>query len=568
MLLEITISNIALIAFLRLELGAGFNVLTGETGAGKSIVVDALSMALGARADKELIRSGADKARAEALFDVSGNAEALSLLGEMGLEAQDGLVAVSREISLSGRGVCRVAGSIVPLGQLKALTALLVDMHGQHEHQQLSDPARHLDYLDAYGDEAHRLLTEQVKARYEAYSGLRREKEALTMDASERERRRDMLAFQLGEIDAVKPKQGEEEKLRQKSELIKNAEHIALGVRCAYELTYKGTGRGLSAQDALKRAAESMEEIARFDERFESIKSRLYDLFYAAEDVGLELQDLDESLEFDPAEADRVMERLSELKRITRKYGPDVADVIAFRDNAAKALLELEGGDERLAQIDKALKALEASLKEACERLTQSRKAVVKAFSERVLHELKDLGMGRARFEARLEPLPAYSPRGSDTCEFMLSANPGEPVKPLSAVASGGELSRIMLAMKAVAADSAGVDAMVFDEIDTGVSGHMAQVVGEKMAAIARKRQVICVTHLPQIAALANRQYLAMKESAGESTVSSVQLLSRDGRIEELARLVGGAGDLASSRAHAEHLLNAAQALISRMPNQ
>ncbi|MGJ4850509.1 DNA repair protein RecN [Bacillota bacterium Meth-B3] len=564
MLLEIAIADIALIERLRLGLGAGLNVLTGETGAGKSIVVDALSLALGGRADRELIRTGADKARVEVLFDVADNREALKLLGEMGLEAEDGLLPLTRELTANGRSVCRACGSVVPLNQFKQLTGLLVDMHGQHEHQQLADPARHLNYLDGYGDAEHAALIAQVRARYADFAALRREAEALSIDASERERRRDMLAFQLGEIDAVKPKRGEEEKLKQKSELMKNAEQVAQGVQRAYELTYKG-GRSASAQEALKRAAEAMEPIAHLDERFERLKARLFDLYYAAEDVGYELQDLNDGLEFDPAEADRVGARLSELKRIARKYGPELDDVLAFREDAALKLHELDGGDERLREIEKALSARERALTEACAQLSDSRRRLARAFTERVMAELTDLGMERARFEVQIAPRALCSADGRDQVQFMLSANPGEPVKPLSSVASGGELSRIMLAMKAAAADSAGVDAMVFDEIDTGVSGRMAQVVGEKMAAIARKRQVICVTHLPQIAALADRQYLALKVTDDERTTSSVELLDRAGRIEELSRLVGGAGDPASGRAHAEHLLTAAQALIESL---
>ena len=563
MLLEINISNIALMESLRIELGSGFDVLTGETGAGKSIVVDALSLVLGGRADRDLIRTGAEKARVDALFDIQNNQAAQALIESYGLASEDGLLVVSRELTTAGRNVCRIAGSVVPLVQLKKLTGLLVDLHGQHEHQQLADANEHLHFLDAYGDQQHIECMRLVRAQYELYQSLSREAQSLNMDASERERRRDMLEFQLSEIDAVKPKLGEEETLKKKNELNRNAEKIAQGVEVAYDWMYRGAKRSESAQASIQRAAEAMEPIAELDERFSSLHQRLNELFYQAQDIGCELQDLNESLSFDPAQADKIAARLSELKKLTRKYGPEISDVIAFRDEAKHKLQEIDGGDERLSEILKQQKAEREKLDMQCAQLTQSRKQLAKQLSEKLIIELSDLGMARVRFEVRFRALPAgtYTASGVDSVEFMLSANPGEPLKPLSSVASGGELSRIMLALKTVAADSAGVFSMVFDEIDTGVSGRMAQVVGEKMAAIARHHQVICVTHLPQIAALGDHQYLVEKTIGEDRTGSDVRLLDTQGRIQELARLIGGAENSQSAQDHAKHLLEAGEAV-------
>lgn len=563
MLLELSIVNVALIERLRLELGPGLNVLTGETGAGKSIVVDSLALAIGGRAERDLIRSGADRAFVEALFDVSDCTEAVSLLREWEMEVEDGLVPVSRELTAAGRSVSRVCGAALPLSKVRQLTSLLIDMHGQHEHQQLLSPARHLAYLDACGDEAHAALMDEARRAVEASRAARREAEKLRLDEAERARTRDMLVYQIQEIDVVKPKPGEEEKLLRREKLLLSAEKIVSGVGHACDLVYRGAGRSMSAQESLKRAAAALESLSGLDEKFDVLKKRLDELYIQAEDVGYELSALSEALEFDPAEADKVSGRLAQLDALERKYGPNLEDVIAFRADAAERLAAIDGGEEKLKSLEKEQNRLESAAKEACARLTKSRKALAAAFSKRLLAQLADLGMEKARFEVSIEALEERTLSGGDKVEFLFSANPGEPLKPLSAVASGGELSRIMLAMKAVF--STGVPSMVFDEVDAGVSGHMAQVVGEKMATLSGGRQVICVTHLPQIAALGDRQYLVEKTVADGRTGSTVRLLTDEGRAEELSRLVGGAGDLASGRAHAVNLLRAARARVQAL---
>ncbi|HIS00656.1 MAG TPA: DNA repair protein RecN [Candidatus Excrementavichristensenella intestinipullorum] len=566
MLLEIAIANIALIDRLRLELGPGLNVLTGETGAGKSILVDALTLVLGGRADKSLIRTGASRARVEALFDITGNQEAQALLEAWGLESDQGIAVLARELSEGGRSLCRVCGATVPLNQFKRLAGALVELHGQHEHQLLCDPERHTAYLDGFGGAEHRALVDKAAADYAQYAALGQEMARLKKDLAEGERLRDMLSFQLEEIDAVKPKAGEMAALERKNVLMRSAQKVAQRLNRACDLVYRGGGRGPSAQEALQKAAQAVADIGELDPRFQQAAARLEELFYAAQDLGYELEDMCESMDFDPGEAQRVAGRLSELKGLTRKYGPELEDVLAFRAQTAARLEEIQGGDERLDQVQGRLDKAREALERSCQALGESRRALSGTLCRKIMDQLKDLGMDKARFEVRFNSLPQkYGPAGAEKAEFMLSANPGEPVKPLSAVASGGELSRIMLAMKAVAADQAGVDAMVFDEIDTGVSGRMAQAVGEKMAAIARRRQVICVSHLPQIAALADRQYLVEKKVEDGRTGSTVRLLDRAGRIEELARMVGGAGDMESSRAHGANLLDAAQALRASM---
>ena len=556
MLLELTIENIALIESLRIEFAAGFNVLTGETGAGKSIVVDSVNLALGGRADRDIIRTGCEKGSVQALFDISRNPEALQYAREQGVDAEDGLIVVRRELSRSGRNLCRVSGVIVPLNVLKTLTAMLMDVHGQHEHQALMNPARHLDFLDAFGGKPIREAREAVSGLYAARSRVGSELKKLMNDVSEKERLSDVLSFQVQEIEAAKLKPGEEEKLRQRLSLLENAEKIRDGVGTAYGLVYEGTGRGVSAQAALLQSTEAMERISSLDAKYGALAVKLRELYYAAQDVGYELQSLMDELDFDPGMIDKVAARLDTIDRLERKYGATPEEVIAFGRAAAQRLQELKSGDESIAELKKRYKEADRQLKDACARLSELRKDAAVHLAAEICRQLADLGMAKTRFEVRVEPEPKPLSTGVDRVEFMISPNPGEPLRPLANIASGGEISRVMLALKAISMDGNGVDSMVFDEIDTGVSGRMAQVVGEKMCLIAQTKQVLCITHLPQIAALGDAHFLVEKLSSDDHTETRVQRLDRDGRIHELSRLVGGATDSESSLSHAGHMLD------------
>lgn len=568
MLLELNIENIALIESLRIEFGQGLNVLTGETGSGKSIVVDCVNLVLGGRAERDLVRTGAEKGRVQALFDVSGCAPARALAEELGADCEDGLLAVSRELSRGGRNVCRVSGAIVPLSALRRLTGMLMDIHGQHEHQSLLNPARHIDFLDAFGDAGHAARMEQVRKLHAERTQQASALKKLLSDAAEKARLIDMLTFQTGEITEAKLKPGEEERLTAKLRVLENAEKIHEGVDRAYALTYRGGSRAASAQELLQRAAEAMEGIAGIDPRYEALSGRLRELYYSVQDVGYELQDILDHLTFDPAKIDKISERLDQIDRLERKYGPSLEDVIAFGERAGARLEELRASDERVEERKAALKRVDAELKTACEALTQSRRALADGLSRAVMEQLGDLGMAKTRFEIRIEPEPKPGATGADRVEFLISPNPGEPLKPMSAIASGGELSRIMLALKAISMDAGGVDSMVFDEIDTGVSGRMAQVVGEKMCRIARSHQVLCVTHLPQIAALGDVHFVVEKRTDGERTQTSVHRLNDEGRVRELSRLVGGAEDSESSLSHARHMLSDAAGVRQRLRSE
>ena len=558
MLVELTIKNIALIESLRIEFAQGFNVLTGETGAGKSIVVDSINLALGGRADREMIRTGAERGMVQALFDVSGNPRAQAVLQELDIESDDGLIAIRRELSRSGRNICRVCDVVVPLATLKQLTATLMDIHGQHEHQALMNPAKHLDFLDAFGGEAHAAAREKVAALYAGRSHIAAELKRLMNDVSERERLVDVLTFQVQEISAAKLKPGEEQKLEKKLSVLENAEKIRQSVEGAYNLVYQGDGRAPSAQEALLQSADAMDRIGPLNERYAALAGRLRELYYGAQDVGYELQALLDDLDFEPDLLDKVAARLDTIKKLERKYGATVEEVIEFGAQAADRLNGIKGSDASMSALKKRYKEADNALRDACAELTAIRRASAAQLSERICQQLKDLGMGKTRFEVRVEPLAKPTATGMDGVEFMISPNPGEPLRPLASIASGGEISRVMLALKAISVDSEGVDAMIFDEIDTGVSGRMAQVVGEKMCLIAKTRQVLSVTHLPQIAALGDTHFLVEKVAGKDRTDTHVRLLDEEGRVRELSRLVGGAEDSESSLSHGAHMLKEA----------
>lgn len=565
MLLELNIANIALIESLRIEFAQGFNVLTGETGSGKSIVVDCMNLVLGGRADRDFVRTGAEKGSVQALFDIAKNSAAKAILGEMDIDCEDGMVAVSREISRSGRNICRISGVIVPLNTLRRLTGTLLDIHGQHEHQSLLDPAKHIAFLDAYGDNRHTELRAQAAKLHSERVKMESELKKNMLDAAERERLSDMLGFQIQEIASAKLKKGEEERLIARLRILENSEKIRTNVETAYEATYAGAGRTPSAQELLLRAANAMDKLSQIDERYAELGLRLREMVYSAQDIGYELRDILDHMESDPELIEKVSKRLETIDRLERKYGPNLDDVLNFYASAVERLESIQTGDAHIDALKAELAKKDAELDEVCTLLTASRRELAQRLAQAVMQQLRDLGMGRARLEIRIESLPRPTANGLDSVEFLISANPGEPLKPMASVASGGELSRIMLALKAISMEADGVDSMVFDEIDTGVSGRMAQTVGEKMCAIARDHQVLCVTHLPQIAALGDAHFVVEKHTDGTTTETVVRQLDSEGRIHELSRLVGGAEDSTSSLSHAKHMLEDAECVRRKL---
>lgn len=553
MLLQLSIRDIALIDRLTLSFAPGLTVLTGETGAGKSIIVGSLDFVLGGKADRDRIAGGAERGRVEALFDISALPRVQSALAEMGLETEEGLLPVCREILQSGRSVCRVAGEVVTVSQLRAVMAPLLDLHGQHAHQSLLDPAKHLQFLDALGDAPHRAAAEHVRALYGEWSAAARSLKEIETNERERARREDMLRFQLEELETAKLSAGEEDELTRKRTLMRNAEKIRMGLEEAYAaLSGDESGEAPGALDALQRAAKALSGLAKFDARFEALGEQLNDAMYAAEGVCGDLDDLREECGVDPRGLEAVEERLDLLGRLRRKYGATTVEMIAYRERVREELESSADSEEKREALKKQEKAAKAAFMKEAEALSKARRVLAKECETRVAQQLTALEMKSAVFEIAFAEDAPPSADGLDAVEFRLSANRGEPPRPLQKAASGGELSRVMLALKCVEAENDGVPTLVFDEIDTGVGGATGVAIAEKLREVGAKRQVLCVTHLPQIAAAAGTQFWVEKSVRDGRTHTAARELDMEGRVEAVAQMLGG-GETA--RAHARAMI-------------
>ena len=561
MLLRLNIRSLALIDEAEIEFAPGMNVLTGETGAGKSIVVDAVNLVLGERASRDLVMQGQKSARAEAIFDTEGNEAIERELSALGLETEEGELFLARELSESGRSVCRINGEIVPLATLRRVSSQLLDIHGQHEHQLLLDSRNHVSYLDEFGGEDLLSARAQVREAYEAWRDARLRLERLMKSVAEREQRIDMLRFQTEELRAARLTPGEEEELETKRTFYRNAGRITQAFAEARSILSEGTEETESALSQLRRGVDAISAVARLDPAYEALYARLDSLYYEAEDAAEELSDLLDGMEYDEQDAERVESRLDLLRRLGRKYGPGTEAMQSYLTRAEEELASLETSEEQAERLEREEAKLHAALKAVSDALTALRRQAADRFTREIEGQLRELGMKSARMEVsfgQAEGEERFSANGQDRVELLFSANLGQEPRPLQKVASGGELSRIMLALKNLSAKKPGVPrSMVFDEIDTGISGRMAQVVAEKMTEIGDRHQVICVTHLPQIAAMADAQYLVSKVEEDGRTRTQVQRLDGAGRAEELSRMVGGAAG--SGREHAERMLKEAE---------
>ena len=534
MITDLHIENIAVIERADVRFDPAFNVLTGETGAGKSIVIDAIDAVLGGRVSRELVRSGAERALVSAVFtDVSADA----WLEENEIEC-DGELILQRRIGADGKSSCRVCGVPVTAQQLRALGGLLLDIHGQNDGRQLLDEARHLDYLDRFGD--YDALRDAFSEAYGRWHAVKKEIERLSMDEFEKERRIARLTAEVEELEQAKLRIGEEAEMLSRADLMKNAGRVTEALQQAYDALYEADDNAIGlASEAVRHASAAAAAAPELADVSKSISDACFLLTDAAERINDFLQGLD----FSEEEFDRMEARLSLLRRLERKYGADEAGLLDALDQRRRQLEEIESSADLLLALERDLKAAEAEALKAAEALSDARSAAAETLGARVEQELRDLSMPSVRFRAeltRVQGKPGFNATGCDEVRFLMSANAGEAPGRISRIASGGELSRIMLAMKSVLAAYDVVDTLVFDEIDTGVSGIAAQRVGEKMGALARRRQILCVTHLPQIAAMADRHFSIQKEVRDGRTFTSVTPLDRDGRIRELARLHGG----------------------------
>ncbi len=549
MLSSMTIQNIALIEKLTLSFGAGLHVLTGETGAGKSIVVDAIALLLGGKADKELLRQGAQKASVEGLFDIADCPAAAAWLAGHEIEIEENQVTLAREMSLSGRSPCRVEGVMVALSEYQELTSLLMDLHGQHAHQSLMDDRKHIAFLDDYGDAAYQQLLGDVRKAFALWQDARRAYERLRAESQQKQERIERIRAALKELNDAKLEPGEEDALAQERDRFRHAEKIDTHLRAAFAAVYDDA-RAAVAQT--RQAAAALSNIASLGEAFEKLQERLDSAYYELEDIGLTIRDELNSNNADPQRQDFVHQRLDLLRRLSRKYGATTQDMLSHRDELKNNLQTFETLDERLDELNAAEHKLRTAYDEKAAALSTERAALARQFEQAMEAQLTDLNMAGTRFCVQLT---AVSPTllGTQAVQFLIAPNRGESLQPLSKTASGGELSRLMLAIKSIAAQKSLIPSMVFDEIDTGISGHTAQVVAQKMHAIAAFHQVLCVTHLQQIAAVADHHFRVEKYFDGQRTLTRLTELSLDERVDEVARMLGG--DAASARGHAREMI-------------
>jgi DNA repair protein RecN (Recombination protein N) len=529
--------NFAIIDRLDIEFGEGFNVLTGETGAGKSILMDALNLILGGRAGAEMVRSGAARASIDAVFEVANSPELQTFVQEMGFDLEDDQLFISREVQASGKSVCRVGGRPASVAQLKEIGEWLVDLHGQHEHQSLLAVPRHLDMLDDWGGKAIHALRAQVAASYQALQRLRREKESLETDARERARLLDLYAFQVREIQEASLTEGEDEELAAEYKRVANAQKLAESAASAAAALNGSEGGG--ALEALAVALRLLEEAAELDPALapslEAVRGASYELAEAERDL-VRYQD---SVELDPERLLHIEERLELIRALKRKYGDTIEEILRYGEETAAKLEALSHSEERGALLDTEIAQEETRLRGLCDRLSSLRRKAAKEFQSITLSELRDLALEKARFEVAIESGEPTA-RGADRVEFVLSTNPGEPLRPLAKVASGGEISRVMLAIKSALARQEALPTMVFDEIDVGVGGRTANAIAEKMITLSRAAQILCITHLAPIASKGQRHFYIEKQVVGERASVVVTPLSPEERIQEIARMIGG----------------------------
>lgn len=549
MLSLLHIENIAVIECADISFDKGFNVLTGETGAGKSIVIDAISAILGERAYRDMIRTGADKASVRAVFT---DVPEFAWFAENGVE-YDPEIIIQREVFLDGKNVCRVNGALVTVTILRKLGMQLIDIHGQHDSASLFDENSHLHFLDAFADNAS--LREDYLVKYNAVADLRREIERMTMDEGEKLRRMETLRYQIEEISKAELESGEDEALESRRKVLQNAEKLSDGINAAVESLYGGDETD-GAASLLAAAERELSRLSRYTDAFSQLHERVADLMYQVQDAAEEIRDARDDLSYSADELERIESRLDVIHRLRRKYGATCADILEYLEQAKAELDEIEFADDHLERLKGKCQAAERVAWDAAHSLHWSREQAAENLSERILTELTQLDMPKVQFACNFTETE-LSANGADAVAFYMSANAGEALKPLSKVASGGELARIMLAMKNVLAEKDSINTLIFDEVDTGVSGRAAQKVAEKLRSVARNKQVLCVTHLPQLAALADTHLLISKEERQGRTYTTVTPLDIEGRKRELARIIGGANITEITLQSAEEMLRA-----------
>lgn len=548
MLNHLSIKNVAVIDRLGVDFHSGVSVLTGETGAGKSIIIDSINMILGDRANKGLVRYGSDKAVVQAVFDADESV--IPILEENDIDADDGQIVITRQLTGEGKSVARINGMVVTLNVLRDIADKLINIHGQHDSQALLTPAKHISFLDAYAvnDEYIRKYRECLKRKRETEKKI----QSLEMDEQEKMRRIDLLEYQVDEISKAELEKGEDEELKEQREIYANAEQITSAVNEAYMNIYGGDE---AAYDSISAAVDALSGVREVNPKLNSIYEALSGVMYSLEDVAHEVKEFGDSVEFDEQALNDVEERLDLISKLKRKYGAEIEDILKYLETARKDLEDIKLSDERTNELKEELCSIVSELQGYGKELSKRRAKYAEVLEKGIEQSLHELNMERSKFKVNIETSDEFYENGMDRVEFLISTNPGEPLKPLVKIASGGELSRVMLAIKSILADSDNVDTLIFDEIDTGVSGRAAMSIAKKLAEIGRGKQVICITHLPQLTAAADNHYLIQKNTEGEMASTTLTELDGEQREIELARIIDGGEVTELALSHAREML-------------
>ena len=520
MIHHISIKNFAIIEHAEVDFHDGLNIVTGETGSGKSILIEAVSLALGSRADSSCIRTGCDKA-------------VVQLLGELDGEE----ILITREVSASGKNLCRLNGELVTLAQLNQVCKRLADIHGQYDNQSLLDPDCHITLLDAYRSELTTPAREETTRLFHLFAEKKRALSSLLALEKENARKRDFYRFEIDEIDKADPTPGEDETLADKISVLQNSEKIYEGIERTYTMLFE---ENPSVMDGLGAGLHALEGIAAYSKELETVSQDFSDLYYRLQDLGHSLGSMREQTVFSPAELDAAIARMDTLDKLKKKYGDTLEDVLSYRDRIASELHLIENFDEQKKKLEQELLQAKQQLDAACRALTDLRCQTAAELAEKMEAELVGQNFADAKLTIAVEPLPAPCENGADRVEILVSTNKGQPLKPLAKIASGGEMSRIMLALKNIISSYDRIPTLIFDEIDNGISGITASIVGQKLKEIAQAHQIICITHLPQIAACGAHSYRIFKHSDKEATFTTVEALDEDAKVREIARLLGG----------------------------
>jgi len=555
MLNQLSIKNVAVIDSLSVEFNGGVSVLTGETGAGKSIIIDSINMILGDRANKELVRYGTDKAVVQAVFDAPE--EVCKILEDNDIDVDDGQIIITRQLTSEGKSTARINGMVVTLNVLREIADGLINIHGQHDNQALLTPAKHIAFLDAYAE------NDEYISQYKAILAKKREIEkkikSLEMDEQEKMQKIDLLEYQVNEIKKASLVKGEEEDLKEQREIYANAEQITNSVNEAYQNIYGGD-EVQSAYDGISIAVDSLSKISDLNPQLNALYESLSSIMYSLEDTAHEIKEFGDGVEFDEQTLNDIEERLDMISRLKRKYGGSIESILEYLEKAENELSDIKLSDEKTNELKIELDKVTGELVKQGRVLTERRCESAKTLEEGIEKALHELNMEKSKFNVNIETSDAFYENGMDKVEFLISTNPGEPLKPLVKIASGGELSRVMLAIKSILADSDGVDTLIFDEIDTGVSGRAAMSIAKKLSVIGKNKQVICITHLPQLTAAADNHYLIRKDTDGEMASTTLEELDDNGREIELARIIDGGEVSELALSHAKEMLKTARA--------